>query len=234
MPPRPIWKFRPRSRKPPDSQEKCNRQWNNFVEDNPGGEDVLAGLNMFWKYFGDNPRAWKPAFSWKFSIAHAAAIMGLDWKMHWRAFRPRRHFISQLRTYGVELNRETGWLEIRSQLRWRHALSIARQTGRCPPTTFEARINDPDCEPEDPVPPHLLPRKKGYYRYPGKLSTNAEPANIEKEMWRIGHGDKTYDERRRRYFNGEDRFRGGAVNEQNGTQERFSSAARRVIERLAR
>lgn len=219
---------------PPDSQNKINLLYRNFVESNPGGEDVMAALNMFYKYFIDAPRAWHPAFSWRYSIAHASAIMGLDWSGHWKRFRPRRHYLDQLRTYGVELNRESGWLEVRSQLRWRHALSIARQTGRCPPSTFEARINDPDCVPEDPVDPNTLPRKKGYMRRPGKLAASGEPASIEREMIRIGHGDRTYEAQRRRFFNGEDRWRGGARNEQNPTQERFSTSARRVIERLAR
>lgn len=219
--------------KPPISQAFAQDRWLSFIERNPGGEDVIAALNMFWAYFKDCPRSWHPAFSWSYSIKHAAAIMGIDWRRNWREMRPRREFKKQMREYGIEESKETGKLEVRNLFRWRHALAIARQTGRCPPSTFELRINDPDCEPSDPVNWDDLPLKKGWkYRRPGRFATSAEPNKIADEMVRVGLRHKTYDARRAKWFSVRANGEQPSLAPQNGAS--FAQVARRTLERLAR
>lgn len=218
----------------PVSQEWANERYKGLVEDNAAGQDVLAALNMLWLYFGDDPRKWHPAISYKYSMYQAAAIMGLNWRHGDWMFRPRANYVKQMRIYGVEEDRETGRLEVKSVWRWRHALSIARQTGRCPPSTFEKRINDPECEPSDPVDRADLPPIDPRGLVKRKLRTcGADPANIEKEMIHLGRKENTYDAKRAQWF----RHETLELKESPFRQAKnlsFAAAARSALERLAR
>lgn len=212
--------------RPPISQAFANERYRSFVNDNAAGQDVLAALNMFWLYFKDNPKAWHPSISFRYSFYQAAAIMGLDWKTTEWTFRPRHNYVHQMRIYGIEENRDSGRLEVRSVYRWRHAVAIARQTGRCPPSTFDKRYNDPECQPDDPVDPADLPPKRKRY------TRGADPVNIEKEMIRTGKKDKTYDEKRRQWFSGDRQPDVPSVRD--GRKLNFSQSAKAMVERLAR
>lgn len=227
-------------RKPvgPISQAWANERFNGLKNDNAAGQDVLAALTMLWLYFADNPRVWHPSISFKYSMYQAAAIMGLDWRKADWMFRPRPKYVSQMRIYGVEEDKDTGRLKVTSYFRWRHALSIARQTGRCPPSTFHKRISDPECEPDDPVDRNDLPPIEApswstrKWSAKGRYKKGADPANIEKEMIRVGWKERTYDAKREQWFRGEAAGKGPSVRA--GQNLSFASAAKNAVERLAR
>ena len=136
------------------SDEEALREWEDYVRAFPEGEDVLAATTLWLDYLGDGMRH---AGLRHRSFVYAKRMLHfLVGGTRGSTFALGEYWHNRIREFGLKWHPESNEIEVIDRNRWRHALSILRQTGRLPYRTFLARLES-GCHYDDPISKEDLP-----------------------------------------------------------------------------
>jgi len=137
-----------------DDPDEVLREWQDYVRAFPEGEDVLAATTLWLDYLGDGMRH---AGLRHRSFVYAKRMLHfLVGGTRGSTFALGEYWHNRIREFGLKWHPENNEIEVIDKHRWRHALSILRQTGRLPYRTFLARLES-GCHYDDPISKEDLP-----------------------------------------------------------------------------